>query len=223
MSSLVPNKAVFVTTLAADVTNSSTFTISYPTGFVQGNFSTGQAQAAYMIVNDNNRYAAADSKMSVAFGASNITVTNSTGQTLVAGSTISVNIAVNDGPVETLQIPIAALSGISAADVVTAITPGLNGTIEYWEFVTSVPVTTGSKLATLSLKINSTAVTGGAIALTSAAATPLGKVIAGAAITGNNAIKAGDTLSVVASSVTAFVEGSGWLNIRVRQTNPNSY
>lgn len=223
MTQFIPNKAVFLTTLAADVANAATFTIAYPSGFTQGSFASGQAQAAYMIVNGNNRYAAVDSKMSVAFGASNITVTNNSGQTLTVGSSISVNIATNAGPAILIQIPITLVNIGGAVDVVTAMNPGIDGTLEYVEFITTTPVTTASKLATISPFINAVAVTGGALALTSAAATPLGKVIPASAITAANTLTGKDTLSFKATAVTAFVEGAGVLNIRIRAANPNQY
>lgn len=70
------------------------------------------------------------------------------------------------------------------------------------------PVTTGSKAATLSLEIGASAVTGGAVALTSANCTPLGAAVAGSAITAANTGAAAGTITLVSSSVTAFVEGS---------------
>lgn len=223
MSNFIPNKALFTTVLNADVANSGTFTIAYPSGFSQGSFSTGQSSGAYMIVNGNDRYAAADAKMSVTFGASNITVTNNSGKTLTAGSSVLVQVFTAAGPVVTLQIPVKLVAIGGNVDVVTAMSPGIDGTLEYAEFVVTSPVTTAAKLATISPFINAVAVTGGAIALTSANATPLGKVIAGSAITANNAITGKDTLSFKATGVTAFAEGEGFINVRVRLANPNAY
>lgn len=223
MATYVQKKAVFPTTLAADVANNGTFTISYPTGFVQGNFSTGQALAAYMITNDNNRYSAAASQISVSFGSTNVTVTNLTGQTIVAGTKVLLDVNVNDGPVEFIQIPVDLVSVTANGDIAVALSPGVNGYIEYCEFMVSKPVTTAAKLATLTPKVNSTLVTGGAVALTSANATPVGKVVIGSAVTANNRINASDTLSLTASGVTAFAEGQGVFNVRIRQDNPNAY
>lgn len=223
MANYIPNKAVFAAVLNADVAQAATFTIAYPAGFVQGGFSSGQAQTAnmVMVVNGNNRYVGA--QFSVVFGASNITVTNNTTQTLVAGSVISITIPTNSGPAILIQIPVqlAAIGG--NVDVVTAMSPGIDCALEYDEFIVTTPVTTAAKLATISPFINAVAVTGGAIALTSANATPLGKVIAGSAITALNILKGSDTLSFKATAVTAFVEGQGVLNVRLRITNPNSY
>lgn len=103
------------------------------------------------------------------------------------------------------------LVNVSAADVLSAWTPGFFGRLKKLDWITGTPVTTGSKLATFSAKIGSTAVTGGAVALTSATATPLGHVVAGSAITAANAFGPTDTISLVAASVTAFAEGAGTL------------
>jgi len=75
------------------------------------------------------------------------------------------------------------------------------------------PVTTAAKLSTLSLEIGATAVTGGAVALTSANCTPIGAKVSGSAITGANSFGIGDTMTIVAASTTAFVEGTIFLDI----------
>lgn len=225
MSIYVPRSAVILTTLAADVTNSSTFTVPYPTGFVQNDFALGGYNSAntYMVVGGNNRYTVAASQMSVTFGASLITVTNSTGQTLVAGSQVYLNVGtVGVGPAVSFQIPIQ-LVNVTANGVITKLSPGVAGTIEYAEFVVTVPATTASKLATLTPNVSGTITTGGAVALTSANSTPLGANIAGSAITAANVLKQSDTLGITASGVTAFAEGAGYMNIRVRLANPNAY
>ena len=107
--------------------------------------------------------------------------------------------------------PITLSSITAAGDVVTDITPGFAGAIKKLYWVQGVPVTTAAKAATLNLEVNALDLAGGTIALTSAACTPLGKVIASAAITGSNRFDADDTISVEAASVTAFAEGSGVL------------
>ena len=102
---------------------------------------------------------------------------------------------------------------IADGDLVTTFTPGFAGTIEAFDWVQEAQVTTGSKLSTLNLEIGTTNLTGGTIALTSAACTPLGKVIASAAITAANTFGATDTVSVEAASTTTFIEGSGTIVI----------
>lgn len=212
--------AVATVVLATAVADSGTFTVGYPSGTSQLSFNAGLAgTGTYMIVNDNDKWTAAASKMSVSYGASDITVTNSTVTTLAAGSKVTVFLDRQDGnDIVLLQVPISLAAITAAGDVMTDIRPGVAGTIEYWEFVVTEPVTTAAKLATLNLEIDTTNVTGGTIALTSAAATPLGKVIAGAAITAANTLVPESKLSIEAASVTAFSEGRGFVNIRIRKT-----
>lgn len=111
-----------------------------------------------------------------------------------------------------LSIPVT-LANVADGDVVTNYTPGFAGTIEKFSFLVTSAVTTGSKGTTLNLEIGSTNLTGGVLTLTSAAATPLGKVIDATAITAANVFSATDTISVEASSTTAFSEGAGVLLI----------
>ena len=103
-------------------------------------------------------------------------------------------------------------------DILTGMRLGLDGTIEMFDAHVTTPVTTASRLATLTPRINSTLVTGGAIALTSANCTPLGARIAGSAITANNRLTRSSTLGIVASGVTAFAEGQVSLVMRIRRS-----
>lgn len=205
-------------TLASAVTNGNTFTTSYPTGFVQDDFTAGLSDYGvnHMIVNGADKVLEGSGGIALSFGSSTITVTNNTGATLAAGTTVKMYYASRRGNnVMTIQVPIY-LAGVSAADVVSALRPGVDGYIENLEWIQGRPVTTGSKLATLSAKINSTVVTGGAVALTSALCTPLGARVAGSQVTAANRITKKDSLTIVAASVTTFVEGDGFLNIRIR-------
>ncbi|OPY64087.1 MAG: hypothetical protein A4E56_00141 [Pelotomaculum sp. PtaU1.Bin065] len=111
-----------------------------------------------------------------------------------------------------LSIPIK-LSKLANGDILTAFKPGFAGTIKAVAFAVTDPATTADKLATLNLEIGTTNLTGGVVSLTSANCTPLGAVIEGTAVTANNAFGADDTISIEASSVTAFVEGEGVLLI----------
>lgn len=208
--------------LATAVANAGTFTVAYPSGTSQNTFNTGLANLAdcYMVINDNDKWTAAAGNVSFAFGASDITVTNSTGASLPAGSRFTLNLDVkdaNDVVVLSLPIQLAAITG--NGDVYTDIRPGIAGEIEHVEFVVTTPVTTASRLATLNLEIGTTNVTGGTVALTSANATPLGRVVSNTAQpTANNVLTAASTLSVEASGVTAFAEGAGVLLVRIRRT-----
>jgi len=114
-----------------------------------------------------------------------------------------------------LSIPIK-LSKVADGDVLTTFTPGINGVIKKVAFAVTDPATTAAKLTTLNLEIGTTNLTGGAVALTSANCGTLGAVVAGSAITANNTFTSTDTISVEASSTTAFVEGEGVLLITIQ-------
>lgn len=106
-----------------------------------------------------------------------------------------------------ISVPIALAQITGAGDVLTNWTPGFAGRIVRFDCAVETVVTTGSKAASLNLEIDTTDVTGGVVALTSANCTPLGKVNAGTAITAANHFGATQTLSIEAASVTAFAEG----------------
>ncbi|MER8380709.1 hypothetical protein [Mesorhizobium sp. M1399] len=109
------------------------------------------------------------------------------------------------------------LADIAAAgDVLTNYVPGYAFKIEKFDFRVSKPATTAAKLASLNMEIGTVDLTGGVIALTSANCTPAGAAVAGTAITAANVGTALSSFSVEASAVTAFVEGSGWLIVQIR-------
>lgn len=87
------------------------------------------------------------------------------------------------------------------------------------------PATTAAKLATLTAGIASTGtgaltpVTGGVLALTSANMTPTDTPVASTAITALNTGPAGSAIGATVSSVTAFVEGDGYLEFDVTNTD----
>ena len=113
-----------------------------------------------------------------------------------------------------LNIPVT-LAGVTAADVLTDLPMSHNGRIKSLDFSVDVPVTTAAKAASLHAEIGAATLTGGVVALTSANCTPLGAVVADTAITAGAGFVAGDTLSIVAASVTAFAEGSGTLHVTI--------
>jgi|GEM_PF-906902 len=115
-----------------------------------------------------------------------------------------------------MALPIVLAQITSAGDVLTNFTPGFAGKIVGLDFAVTVPVTTASKAVTLNAEIGTTNLTGGTVALTSANCTPLGAVVAGAAVTAANVFTASDTISIEAASVTAFAEGEGVLYIKMR-------
>lgn len=121
----------------------------------------------------------------------------------------------NSNDLRLFHIPLL-LSAVADGDQsATTFTPGFAGTIRATRFITDTPATTASKLTTLGLKINNTAVTGGAVALTTATADTKGEVVNGTAVTAANTFTATDTIKVTASSTTAFVEGAGFLEVLV--------
>lgn len=91
-------------------------------------------------------------------------------------------------------------------DMLTSVPLPAAGTITNFYAQCTKAVTTSAKAATLNLEIGTTDLTGGTIALSGTYT--LGAVVACASITGGNTFAAGDVLSLEASSVTTFSEGS---------------
>jgi hypothetical protein len=114
-----------------------------------------------------------------------------------------------------LTIPIAGLASVANAHVYKVKVPFAH-VLESALFRVRNPATTAAKLATLTATVGGVAVTGGVIALTSANCTPAGAAVDATAISGAGATGAADgTIEFTASSVTAFVEGDGYLEITV--------
>lgn len=208
-----------VVVLGSAVADAGTFTVAYPTGFSQLSFNAGLAKygSSKMVVNGNDVVTEGSGGIAISFGASEITVTNNTGAALAAGSRLDLFFAQwASNRVMTIQVPIALAAITGAGDVVTEMRPGVLGYITNVEWLQGRPVTTAAKAATLNLEIDTTNLTGGTVALTSAACTPLGARIAGSQITANNRLTVESKLSVEAASVTAFAEGDGFLAITIR-------
>lgn len=108
-----------------------------------------------------------------------------------------------------IACPIPAYSAIANAGVLLRLTPGFAGRILGMAVQTTTPVTTAAKLATLTPNIAGVAVTGGVVSMTSAGQTPIGAVQNGTPVTALNTFTAAQEITVVASAVTAFVEGAG--------------
>ena len=115
-----------------------------------------------------------------------------------------------------MTIPVLAMTSITNADVVTAFTPGFVGQIVRTFWIQGTVVTTGAKGSTLNFEVNAVDLVGGVIVLTSALCTPLGAVINGTAVSGSNKFDRDDTISVEATSTTAFSEGGGFICIVFR-------
>lgn len=102
--------------------------------------------------------------------------------------------------------------------------PGFAGSLIAINARCVIAATTGSKLATLTGRVNAGALGGGGVvALTSANMTPAGAAVAGTAITGAKAFTAAQTFGAVVSSVTAFVEGSVAIEYTLRNDDLNNY
>lgn len=132
-------------------------------------------------------------------------VDNSTG---TASDTIAAGVGV-----QTISLFITATS-IANGDLLTNYVPGYRFKILSFDARCATPVTTNAKASNLNLEINTTDLTGGVIALSGTYAQ--GAAQAGSAVTGNNVGTAGQSISVEASSTTAFVEGAFWLLIRIQ-------
>ena len=141
--------------------------------------------------------------------ASQVAITDST------GGTVADTLAVGVG-VETIVIPVPALATLADGDILTTYTPGYKFKILSLSFAVHTAVTTGSKASTLNIEIGTTNTTGGSLALTSAACTPIGKVVAASAITAANTGSKTDTISIEAASTTTFIEGGGYLLIKLQ-------
>lgn len=122
------------------------------------------------------------------------------------------------GP-QVIVIPVGVLTGLANAQVWKVAIP-YNFVVTAALFRVGVAVTTGAKAATLTVQVNGVAVTGGVMALTSANCTPCGAAVAATAITAANGSGAvGQTVEVAVSSVTAFVEGSGYVELTILPTS----
>lgn len=120
-------------TLTAAVANAGTVTVAYPSGTTQASF-IGANQATNtgsLVLNGNEVYPEAGSGVRVNFtyGASDVTVTNNTGVTWPAGSTIRAQFgrAGNDRP------------GFSAGPAVTALTTAFGTAADALVDVTASP------------------------------------------------------------------------------------
>lgn len=151
-----------------------------------------------------------------------VALTDGNGTRSLAGTVIAVDsggvwVEVGFGQLDTVSpqypsgswtINIPALSALANAQSYK-FTPGFAGRVKSVQFMVTTAVTTGSKAATLTLKVATVAATGGVISLTSANCTPIGAEVDGTAITGGNTFTAAQQLSMDVSAVTAFAEGAG--------------
>lgn len=132
----------FVTTtavLASAVANAGTVEVTYPSGSVQGDFTGVNASAdGVVIVNDNEVYTEAASQVSISYGASSGTITNNSGVSWPAGSTIRVQFGQvgNDRP----GFPSDAIAALTDSSGGTASTtlPAISATYSQIEVQNSI-------------------------------------------------------------------------------------
>ena len=136
-------------------------------------------------------------------------LTDSTG-----GSVANATLASTAG-ISIVSIPLT-LSSIADGDLVTAYTPGFKFKVLAVDFATTTVASTSAKASTLNVEIGTTNLTGGVVSLTTASCDTLGELTAGSSVTAANTGTASDTISVEASSTTAFVQGAGVLFIKIQ-------
>lgn len=106
-----------------------------------------------------------------------------------------------------LSIPVD-LSTLVTGDIITNYIPGINGAIVSIAALVTAVTTDVDADADISITIGATPVTGGLVTLSDANVTPLGNVIAGTAITADNAFTNLDTITVSATVTNAFSDGA---------------
>lgn len=119
-----------------------------------------------------------------------------------------------------------ALASIADGDIVTDYPLGaILG--QSWQVIditatAGTPASTANKLSTIHPEIGATPVTGGALALTTANQNAVGETVRGSSITGANTGTSSDTLSLVAASTTAFVEGTTTIQVWIKPAGINN-
>lgn len=116
---------------------------------------------------------------------------------------------------QTIIIPVPAMAGLvnSAA---WAINMPVAGTLTAMRWRQAAVTTTAAKAATLQAQCNGVSCTGGSVSLASNTDTgTTGAAKAASSITAGNTFTAGQTIGFVVSGVTAFAEGSGWVELDV--------
>lgn len=99
----------------------------------------------------------------------------------------------------------------AAADgtVLATLTPGFAGQVVAVFAVVTTPATTAAKSAAVQVEIEGEPVSGGVIALTSANATPAGRVVSGSLIVADNEFGAADDITfAVTGDPVDFIEGA---------------
>lgn len=98
--------------------------------------------------------------------------------------------------------------------------PGYAGKLISINARVGVPASTAAKAATLTGRVNAGALGGGGVvALTSANCATAGAQVAGSAVTGANSFTNAQTVGFTVGSVTAFVEGSVFVEMLLQNTD----
>lgn len=199
---------------AADVATSGTITFTYPSGNASRYAKSGEK----LIVSGlQDVLAQAAGTFTLVYGASSVVATYTGSTTIPAGSSVTIQLPrTQKVGVQMLAfyMPLAEIA--ATGDLLTNYVPGYAFKILSVDARVLKAATTAAKLATLNLEIGTTDLTGGVVALTSANCTPAGVAVAGTAITAGNVGTATDSISIEASGVTAFVEGSIQLLVEIQ-------
>jgi predicted RecA/RadA family phage recombinase len=151
------------------------------------------------------------SESAIAAALTNTSLTDSTGGT--PASTFAADVATT---VLTIPVQLADIANAAAYAIDVPFAGKLTGI----NFRAVKPASTAAKLATLQVQVAGTSLTGGVLSLTTAAVNAAGAQVAGTAITaGTQTFTANQTVGVLASSVTAFVEGDGFIELTVVNTD----
>lgn len=88
------------TVLSAAVASAGTITLAYPTGTAQADFTGDNAAAdGKTVVGNNHVFNEADGDIAIAYGATNITLTNNSGETWPSGARLLVQLGQVGGEV----------------------------------------------------------------------------------------------------------------------------
>jgi hypothetical protein len=150
----------------------------------------------------NGSFALADIDFPAAAGAGFTDSTGGTASATLAAASCLDTIYLPLGPMASLVTAVSLTKAMAYAFTANSVL-----------FRADQPITTGGKAVTLQARINTTNMTGGAVAVSGAYATAATQ--AGSAITAANTGVVGDLLGVLTSAITAFSEGSGHVEFNV--------
>lgn len=228
LAKAIARENLFLTSLvlAADLANNATLSgVPYPVGTNQQTFlgSVVGPQALVVVVNKNDIWSVAGGQIAITFGTATLSIQNKSGVVWAANSAVDLQLdAVSGLGAASLAIDTVGL-GVNLADIAAGtlnLDLGYSGVILGSSVRVIRPATTAAKLATLTPHIAGVAVVGGAVALTSANVAAIGAAVAGAAITGGpNPFTSIQAVGFIATAVTAFVEGSVVLQLKVSNSD----